>query len=157
MIPSVQFQTCNDTVTSTIHKDIFEKFDLPANVSSVNSEQNIRLSTTTTSAAAATTTTTAQATQFQSNHQLLMHQVEFDESEEIAISQDYQSIEVETADEMITAACDDAKKIINYTIIGNGLILIEGPQMDFDDETKDSLNDLRPINGSFIINDNNCK
>lgn len=85
-----------------------------------------------------------------------MHQVEFDESE-IAISQDCQSIEVETADEMISAAaCDTAKKIINYTIIGNGLILIEGPQMDFDDETKDSLNDLRPINGSFILNDSNC-
>lgn len=143
MIPSVQFQTCNDTVTSTIHKDIFEKFDLPT-VSTVNSEQNIQL------------TTTTQATQFSSDHQLLMHQVEFDESE-IAISQDCQSIEVETADEMISAAaCDTAKKIINYTIIGNGLILIEGPQMDFDDETKDSLNDLRPINGSFILNDSNC-
>lgn len=144
MIPSVQFQSCNDTVTSTIHKDIFEKFDLPT-VSSLNSEQNIQLSTT-----------TAQATQFQRDDQLLMHQVEFDETE-IAISQDCHSIEVETADEMITAACDDAKKIINYTIIGNGLILIEGPQMDFDDETKDGLNDLRPINGSFILNDNNCK
>lgn len=140
MIPSVQFQSCNDTVT--IHKEIFEKFNLPI-VSNVNSEQNIQLST-------------AQAsTQFQSDHQLLMHQIEFDESE-IAISQDCQSIEVETADEMITAARDDAKKIINYTIIGNGLILIEGPQMDFDDETKDGLNDLRPINGSFVLNDNNC-
>lgn len=81
-----------------------------------------------------------------------MHQVEFNESE-MAISQDYHSIEVETANEMITAPCNDAKKIINYTIIGNGLILIEGPQLDFDDETKDSLNGLRPINGSLILND----
>lgn len=130
-------------MTSTIHKDIFEKFDRPT-VSSVNSQQNVQLST-------------AQATtQFQSDHQLLMHQVEFDESE-TAILQDCQSIEMETADGMIAASCNDAKKIINYTIIGNGLILIEGPQMDFDDETKDSLNGLRPVNGSFILNDNNCK
>lgn len=145
MIPSVQLQSCNDTVTSTIHKDIFEKFDLPT-VSAVNSEQSIQL-----------TRTTTQATPFPSDHQLLMHQVELDESE-MAISQDCQSIEVETADGLINAAaCDNTKKIINYTIIGNGLILIEGSQADFDDETKDGLNDLLPMNGSFILNDNNCK
>lgn len=131
MIPSVQFQSCNDTVT-TIHKDILEKFDLNS-ASSLNPDQDIQLS--------------AQAAQFDSD-QILMHQVEFNESD-IAISQDCHSIEVETSDEMI-AACDaDANNVINYTIIGNGLILIEGSQMDFDDETKDSSDDLRPLNGLF--------
>lgn len=130
MIPSVQFQSCNDTVT-TIHKDILEKFDLTS-ASSLNSDQDMQLS--------------AQAAQFDSD-QILMHQVAFNESD-IAISQDCHSIEVETSDEMITACDANAENVINYTIIGNGLILIEGSQMDFDDETKDSSNDLRPMNGS---------
>lgn len=130
MIPSVQFQSCNDTLT-TIQKDYLEKFDMPV-ASSLNSDNDIQLSD--------------QTTQFDSD-QILMHQIEFSDSD-IAISQDCHSIELETSDEMI-AACDDTQNIINYTIIGNGLILIEGSQMDFDDETKDSSNDLKPINGAL--------
>lgn len=91
---------------------------------------------------------TAQSTPFDSD-QILMHQIELCDSD-IAISQDCHSIELETSDEMI-AACDQTQNIINYTIIGNGLILIEGSQVDFDDETKDSMNDLRPLKGTLIV------
>lgn len=129
MIPSVQYHSCNDTLT-TIHKDILEKFDMPI-TSSINSNEDMQLSD--------------QTAQFE-NDQILMHQVEFSGSE-IAISQDCHSIELETSGDMI-AACGDSQNIINYTIIGNGLILIEGSQIDFDEETKDSANDLRPLKGS---------
>lgn len=130
MIPSVQFQSCNDAVT-TIHKDILEKLDLPS-ASSINTEQNIQLS--------------RQTVKFDSN-EILMHSDEFNDSD-IAVKHNYHSIEVETTDEMITT-CDDAENVINYTIIGNGLILIEGSQMDFDDDTKDNTNDLPSINGTW--------
>lgn len=130
MIPSVQFQSCNDPLTS-IHKDILEKFDLPM-TTSLHSDSDIQLP--------------VDATQFESD-QILMHQVEFNESD-IAISQDCHSIELGTGDEMI----DGTENIINYTIIGNGLILIEGSQVDFDEETKDgTTNDLLPIKGSFPV------
>lgn len=130
MIPSVQFQSCNDPLTS-IHKDILEKFDLPM-TTSLHSDSDIQLP--------------VDATQFESD-QILMHQVEFNESD-IAISQDCHSIELGTSDEMI----DGTENIINYTIIGNGLILIEGSQVDFDEETKDgTTNDLLPIKGSFPV------
>lgn len=131
MIPSVQFQSCNDTLT-TIHKDILDKFDLPITMS-LHSDNDMQLA--------------GEATQFESD-QILMHPVEFNDSD-INLSQDCHSIELETSDEMI-APCDDTQNIINYTIIGNGLILIEGSQVDFDEETKDgsSANDLRPIKGS---------
>lgn len=125
MIPSVQFQSCNDNFA--IHKDILEKFNMPI-VSSINPDDDI----------------SDQATQFQ-NDQILMHQVEFSDSD-IAISQDCHSIELETNDEMI-ASCDNGKNIFNYTIIGNGLILIEGSQIDYDDETKDNSNDLHSLKG----------
>lgn len=131
MIPSVQFQSCNDALT-TIHKDILEKFDLPITTSPHSDNHDIQLP--------------VEATQFESD-QILMHQVEFNDSD-IALSQDCHSIELETSDEMITS-CGDTENIINYTIIGNGLFLIEGSQMDFDEETKDSsTNDLRQIKGS---------
>lgn len=130
MIPSVQFQSCNDPLTS-IHKDILEKFDLPM-TTSLHSDSDIQLP--------------VDATQFESD-QILMHQVEFNESD-IAISQDCHSIELGTSDEMI----DGTENIINYTIIGNGLILIEGSQVDFGEETKDgTTNDLLPIKGSFPV------
>lgn len=126
MIPSVQFQSCNDNLI-TIHKDILEKFDMPI-VSSINSDEDAN----------------DQTTQFDSD-QLLMHQVEYCDSD-IAIEQDCHSIELETSDDMITT-CENTDNIINYTIIGNGLILIEGSQLDFDDETIDSSTDLRSLKG----------
>lgn len=126
MIPSVQFQSCNDALT-TIHKDILEKFDLP--ILSSNSDDDIQL--------------TGAQEHFAAD-EILMQQVVFNDSE-MAISQD--CIELETSDEMI--ACGDTENFINYTIIGNGLIVIEGSQMDYDDETKDSTNDLRPIKGAI--------
>lgn len=132
MIPSVQFQSCNDTL-STIHQDYLEKFDMPI-ATSLNSDDDIQLCD--------------QSTQFDSD-QILMHQIEFSDSD-IAISQDCHSIELETSDEMI-ASCGDNQNIINYTIIGNGLILIEGSQMDFDDETKDNINDLKPLKGASTV------
>lgn len=134
MIPSVQFQSCNDTVT-TIHKDILEKLDLPS-ASSRNSDEEIQLST--------------QPVNFDTE-QILMHSAEFNDSDDITSSQDYHSIEVETSDDLITT-CGDGENVINYTIIGNGLILIEGSQMDFDDDAKDNANDLRPINGLYDKN-----
>lgn len=132
MIPSVQFQSCNDTLT-TIHKDILEKLDLPMATTTMSlcSDNDIQLP--------------VDATQFESD-QILMHQVEFNESD-IAISQDCHSIELGTSDEMI----DGTENIINYTIIGNGLILIEGSQMDFDEETKDGRTNDLPIKGSFPV------
>lgn len=126
MIPSVQFQSCTENLA--IHKDILEKFDMPI-VSNISPEDDA----------------SEQATHFQ-NDQILMHQVEFSDSD-IAISQDCHSIELETSDEMI-ASCNDTKNIINYTIIGNGLILIEGSQVDYDDETKDNSNDLHALKGA---------
>lgn len=129
MIPSVQFQSCNDPLTS-IHKDNLEKFDLPM-TTSLHPDSDIQLP--------------VDATQFESD-QILMHQVEFNESD-IAISQDCHSIELGTSDEMI----DGTENIINYTIIGNGLILIEGSQVDFDEETKDGRTNDLPIKGSFPV------
>lgn len=128
MIPSVQFQSCNET----IHKDILEKLDLPS-ASSLNSDQDIQLST--------------QPVNFDSE-QMLMHSTGFNDCDDITSSQDYHSIEVETSDDLITT-CGDDENVINYTIIGNGLILIEGSQMDFDDDAKDISNDLRPLNGLY--------
>lgn len=164
MIPSVQFQSCNDSLTTAIHKDYLEKFDMPI-VSSLNSDDDIQLSdqsttnninTSSTSAiipnatnTATVTAIAASAAQFDSD-QILMHQIEFSDSD-IAISQDCHSIELETSDEMIATCDDTAQNIINYTIIGNGLILIEGPPMDFDDETKDSGNNLRALKGVSIV------
>lgn len=133
MIPSVQFQSCNDALT-TIHKEILEKFDLPITTSPHSDNNDIQLP--------------IEATQFESD-QILMHQVEFNDSD-IALSQDCHSIELETSDEMITS-CGNTENIINYTIIGNGLFLIEGSQVDFDEETKDSsTNDLRQFKGSHF-------
>lgn len=141
MIPSFQLQTCNDTL---IHKDILEKFNMPI-TSSVNSDENIQLSD--------------QVTDFE-NDQLLMHQIEFSDSEN-AISHDCNSMELETNDEMINTR-EESGNVINYTFIGNGLILIEGSQVDFDDETKDSTNDLGLLNGlsslfiTFLLHINFC-
>ncbi|XP_031616845.1 uncharacterized protein LOC116336834 [Contarinia nasturtii] len=84
------------------------------------------------------------------NDQILMHQVEFSDSEN-AISHDCNSIKLETNGEMISSR-DESENVINYTFIGNGLILIEGSQVDFDDETKDSSHDLGLLNGiDFLV------
>lgn len=161
MIPSVQFQSCNDTLTTAIHKDYLEKFDMPI-VSSLNSDDNIQLSDQSTTNniipnatnTAKVTAIAASAAQFDID-QIVMHQIEFSDSD-IAISQDCHSIELETSDEMIATCDDTAQNIINYTIIGNGLFLIEGPPMDFDDETKDSGNNLRALKGVSILFFSHC-
>lgn len=144
MIPSVQYQTCNDntlmtntTTTNAIHKDILEKFDMPMPPLSLTSNNNcddvIQL--------------TNQMTHDFESDQQIMHQVEFNDSD-IAISHDCNPIELQTNGETIDAVNDDNGQIINYTIIGNGLILIDGSQFHFDDETKNICNDLmRPLNG----------
>lgn len=135
MIPSVQLASNSGTLSS-IHNDLLEKFELPVTPSASPIDQT-------------TTQTTGFSGHFSSNDIIMHHDDVLIRTMKAA---NFNEIVLDCVDDPSSddtngmhnehTICIGRDSMMNYTIIGNGLILnvIDGSEVEFDDGTNDSNN-----------------
>lgn len=150
MIPTIQMISNSSNMLSSIHKDVLDKFALsitpiPSPISNTEADEEESVDEL---QSIDQSTLSFETEQNDEPQKFIDHEDVFNYCNELKfISNGRTDGTVESVltngngirkIDRETSNCDDNNTVVNYTIIGNGLIVIDGAEIEIDEETYDS-------------------